>query len=224
MDPRFVRVPLTNIQTPQFITIRLYVPTTKQRIASTVPFFNSLKFVGVAQGITSFSRDQTREVTKIYGFNGNEMYPAWVVPGQIDVRLRLKRIVFHETDLLQELGFIRGNLLTQENPFVIIEDQYKLTPAELSGGKFEWTWTRLEIEQPKVTKWNVTLARSIVYHDCWLKNNNITYDIMSNDMILIPEFEVEVGLVTTTEEKSTRLFEDISTAATSWFKGFLGLK
>jgi len=57
-----------------------------------------------------------------------------------------------------------------------------------------------------------------------LRNNNIVYDIMSNDMILVPEFEVEVGLVTTTEEKSTRLFEDISIAATNWFKGFIGLK
>jgi len=205
MELKEVRVPLTNIQTPQYITIRLYVPTTNKRIASTVPFFNSLKFVGVAQGITSFSRDQSREVTKIYGFNGNEMYPAWVVPGKIDVRLRLKRVVFHETDFLQELGFIRGNLVTQENPFVIIEDQYKLSKV---GGDALTT----------------VLARSIVYHDCWLRNNNITYDIMANDMILVPEFEVDVGLVTTTEETASRLATEISMITGNWVKSLFSQK
>jgi hypothetical protein len=206
-----VRVPLTNIQTPQFITIRLYIPPTKDRVASTVPFFNQLKFVGIAQGITEFSRTQRREVSRIYGFNGNEMQPMWLVPHSIETSLRLKRIVFHETDLLQELGFIRGNLLTQENPFVVIEDQYKLTPAELSGGKFEWTWNRLETKQPKVTKWDVTLARSIVYHDCWLLNNNIEYNIMSDNLILIPEFEVSVGTMVTSEETGAKLLGEVAT-------------
>jgi hypothetical protein len=218
-----VRVPLTNIQTPQFITIRLFVPPVKERIASTVPFFNELRFVGVAKGITVFSRTQRRETTRIFGFNGNEMQPLWVVPHSIDTSIRLNRIIFHETDLLQELGFIRGNLLTQENPFVIVEDQYKLTPKEYRGGKFEWkSWDRLEIELPEATKWDAVHARSIFYHDCWLLSNNIEYNIMKDDLILIPEFDVSVGSIVTSEEKSYRLFGEVTERIEKGVTGFLG--
>jgi hypothetical protein len=212
-----VRVPLTNIQTPQFITIRLFVPPAKERIASTVPFFNELRFVGVAKGITVFSRTQRRETTRIFGFNGNEMQPLWVVPHSIDTSIRLNRVIFHETDLLQELGFIRGNLLTQENPFVIVEDQYKLG-AGIRGLSLE------EIFKGSGLKEELTVvhARSIFYHDCWLLSNNVEYNIMKEDLILIPEFDVSVGSVVTSEEKSYHLFGEITERIEKGVTGFLG--
>lgn len=206
-----VRVPLLNIHTPQFVSIRIFVPYTKQRIASTVPFFSYLKPVGVAQGITKFVREQSRETSKIYGFNGDEFQPLWVIPGQMSTKLRLSRIVFHRHDLLQELGFLRGNLLSQENPFVIVEDQYVLRDPTLEiGGR------KLLSGEPEVT-----LGRSIFYHDCWLTNNPITYDIDTNDMIIIPEFDVEVGKITTSEETASTLMEEavstLTTKVTQWF-------
>jgi hypothetical protein len=213
-----VRVPLTNIQTPQFITIRLFVPPVKERIASTVPFFNELRFVGVAKGITVFSRTQRREVTRIFGFNGNEMQPLWVVPHSVDTSIRLSRIIFHETDLLQELGFIRGNLLTQENPFVIVEDQYKLGKG-VKGLSFEEIFIKGSGLEEEFT---VVHARSIFYHDCWLLNNNVEYNIMKDDLILIPEFEVSVGSIVTSEEKSYRIFGETVERIEKGVTGFLG--
>lgn len=215
-----IRVPLTNIHTPQFITIRLFAPPKREkgkivRFASTIPIFDKLVFIGVAQGITKFVRDQVREIDSIFGFNGNEMQPAWITPGKMDTELRLHRVVFHNSDLLQELGFIRGNLITQHNPIVIIEDQYVLTsritvPKELT-----------KFGVPSQIEPNVTLGRSIIYHDCWIATNPISYDIMSNDLILIPEFVVKVGTVVTSEETSTTLFEDVFSSTigtvTKWF-------
>lgn len=200
-----VRVPLVNIFTPQFVSIRLYVPYTNKRVASTVPFLNTLKPLGLARGITRFSRTQDRAVTTIYGFNGDEMQPVWVIPGQMSTTVQLHSIIFHDTDLLRQLGFIHGNLLTQENPFVIVEEQYTLRPT-LSFKEFSFE-SLTRSSSSTTTEFESTYARAIFYHDCWLTSNPVTYDIMG-DLILIPEVKVTVGRIETSEEKFNTLFQE----------------
>jgi hypothetical protein len=188
-----VRVPLVNIQTPQMITIRIAVLS--EPVASTTPFLATTKFriLGAAQGITKFSKTNTRDISKIRGFNGNEYEPAYVVPGEVSSSLTLDRIVFHDSDALSMLGFTRGNVLYQDNPFVIIEDQYALS----SGGLFK--------KEP-----SVTLARSLYYNDCWITDSPITYDIQSNDLILIPTIKVECGKIVSSEELALTIASDVA--------------
>lgn len=190
-----VRVPLVNIQTAVNVTIRLAVPNTP--MATTVPFYGtgSIRVIGAAKGLTKSNRDQTREVTRIYGFNGNEFEPQYVVPGQLTTKLTLSSIVFNAADFLSSMGNIRGSLIYQENPFIVIQDEYTITPA---GSVFGINYDA-----------STTLARSIYYMDCWLENNPIEYDIMDDDMLVVQELNVAVGKSFSTEETGQRGIETV---------------
>jgi hypothetical protein len=136
------------------------------------------------------------------------MEPMYVVPGQITSKVTLSSIVFHESDFLESLGYLRGHMLYQDNPFVIIEDQYKLISTN----------PNVNLLAGQVTISNepsVTLARSIYYFDCWLSTNPIEYDIMGDDMILIPELAVEVGRITSSEQTGRVVGEQIFNSITN---------
>lgn len=192
-----IRVPLVNIYTPQFVNIRLFVPPKKEIYTSTIPFFDKLKFVGVAKGIRRFESRQTRPVGKIFGFNGDEIQPLWIYPGNVSTTIVLERIIFHDSDFLQELGFLRGSLVTQNNPFVVIEDQYTFRKVP-------------EIKGITEEKLEITLGRSIIYHDCWIKETGVNYNIEDNNLIIVPSLSLEVGTVFTSEQTSSTLYGEIS--------------
>lgn len=211
-----VRVPLTNIATPQFITVRLAVPQKDRPVASTVPFFNSttITIIGAAKGITKLGRQQTRNVERIYGFNGNEFEPVWVVPGQIETNISLSQIVFHSVDTLSSFGYTRGSIFFQDRPFILIEDQYALNQSVsnvVTDALGALTNTNIKSEP------EVTLARSIHYMDCWITDGPIDYDIMADDMILMPDIKIACGKVLSSEQEATTFLQ--STVYNTVLKG-----
>lgn len=212
---RNVRIPVTNIQTPLTTSIKFIVPVNSSTIASTVDLYGTQKSgalfrtVGVAKGITVFSKDEKREIEKLYGFNGDEMEPFVIAPGQQDVTITLNRIVFYADDFFEQLGFIRGNLLYQENPFIIVEEHQKIMssrkPLQSELGNMKTWWY-----DDKSLIVETTYARSFLYFDCWIASNPIKYDITSDNLILIPEFKILTGKIVSTEDVGRTLGSDIA--------------
>lgn len=204
-----VRIPLTHIQTPITTTIKLVVPAKKHTIVSTTPFYLNIgskvlfRQIGTADGLVSFKKEDTREITKLYGFNGDEMQPFVLAPKYQNVTLTVQRIIFYKNDFFELLGFLRGSTLYQENPFIIIEDQYSLNE--------QIALKKVSNKLPDIDT-NVTLRRSIIYFDCWFTNNPIEYKILAEDLIIIPEYKIEVGKIFSTDET----FGSLSSLVTSF--------
>jgi hypothetical protein len=125
----------------------------------------------VLSSVTSFSRNQTRDVHPRYSLGKFAFMPEFLIPGPIKTELTLRKVALYKGDVIKEFGFEKsGNLLYQVAPLVIDEVQ----------------------NSPQGT---VTI---LTYLDCWLTSNPIAYDIMG-DQLVVQECKVMCGRMQTTE-------------------------
>jgi hypothetical protein len=130
---------------------------------------------GILSSVTNFSRTQTRTVTKRYGLGTNSFEALQVVPGPIDTKLMMERVVLYKNDSLKQVfGFWGEHMASQQIPMMIIE--YKDRQVEA---------TNIANEE----------RAAIMYTDCWMTTNPVEYDINAEDLLILQDREIEVGKV-----------------------------
>ena len=165
-DPSALAVSVQNIGSqlgiPEIINTAAIVGIGALAAAKTTP--------SILSSVRNFSRDQKRTITRRYGLGANSFEPLQLIPGPIETKLTIERIILYKNDTLKSIfGFWGENLLSQQIPMLIVE--YKDTPNAGS-------------DDEKAT---------ILYTDCWMGTNPIEYDIDAEDLLVIQDREIEVG-------------------------------
>lgn len=138
-------------------------------------FLSSLSaLLGTSRPVGSIERidiSQTREIERIHSIGSYAFEPHRLVPKAIRTTLTLHKVVLYKEDFLKSVGFNSYNLYYQQAPFII--RQTLIDPTDPSGN-------------PDV----------IVYFDCWVSHNPMTFDLTSSTGNLVKQaVEVQCGRV-----------------------------
>lgn len=129
--------------------------------------FNILNKLGSVEKITITSN---REVERIFSLGTHSFEPYRVIPKNIKTTLTLSKVMLNNADFLSALGFPGYNIYHQQTPFII--KQTLIDPAN--------------------DKENII----IVYFDCWLAENPMTFDVSESRNILVKQnVRVECGRI-----------------------------
>jgi len=174
--------------------------------------------------ISNFSRMQTRDVTKRYTLGRHAFEPYDIIPGRVDTKLRLEKVVLYSEYLVQKSdpsmqAFLTaysaiGQFAAGSSPLTsavaglttaaVTGDQVHLSEGDLMGilgyvsGNLFFQQSPFALQEIIHAPDGSDKESTIVsYYDCWMVSNPIEYDIQDRGQLIIQECEVEVGRVTT---------------------------
>ena len=151
------------------------LPSTSARLAPSIRIrtiqydTNGKEMPGLVLGaVRKLTKNETREVSKLRGLGTYAFRPAIVVPGPLDTSVTLQRVVLYRGDALEAI--FESNIETiyyQRKPFLIEIKKYS-------------PFGRVD---------------NIKCYDCWITKNPITFNIESEDTLVVQEMEVQVGKI-----------------------------